>query len=156
MNKSENGFYWILGIVTVVMVFIYIYREQLKLLFTATEKSTATGVLSKITNPETGYPVDLAYKIKNIDAYTENEQLVIWVEMFKDCPYWRAFVLDTYNRYKDLKMNKGMTLADRYYYVAGEMMNGMADIEEKYKRCDQAYTRAKGNAEYNSIGLKSM
>lgn len=139
INKKQI----ILGLVVMAIILVFLYFIFYKKAENSTEQLVASD--------------DLHDAIMNYNLLTDyNQKLAVWHELMKACPYWQAFVSDTYDRYKDLKMNKGMTLEDRYFYVARELMEGNGDILEKYSKCGQSYTRAKGNAEYNSVGIKSM
>lgn len=148
--------------IMILMVLLYLYKEnqaRIKEMLSGDESHSDDSTANVyVPDPNSENPLgELEYKIANYDSFHDKTlQINIWVEMFKACPFWRAFVLDTYNRYKDARNNEGMTLSDRYYYVANEFVEGMGDIEEKYLRCNRTYTRTAGNAEYNSVGINSM
>lgn len=152
--KIKNNTYWIAGIILLIAAFVYLFKEQIIALFSSPEKKVNEEPQTA-TDPETGEVITLSpleYKILNIDSFSKSEQAAIWFEMFRTCPYWRAFVLDIYSKQKDYKSRKGMTLEDFYEKQVIDFMDGMALIAEKYDRCGQSYTHEKGVAEFESIG----
>lgn len=154
--------YWIIAITISLLAIALYFNSEIKAMFSKEKASSEIDLDGEddepLPDPPEAYQelTPLEYGMINYNSALARQKVKMWVEMFKLCPFWTAFVTDTYNRYKGNKQNQGITLEDRFYVVAQEMIDGNADILEKYGRCDLKYTRDKGNAEYNSIGLKSM
>lgn len=80
---------------------------------------------------------DLVDLIQNNDTITDyNEQITVWREMFKACPFWTSYIKQVYNSSANKsKRDLGQTIDDQYTAAAISYIERGKDILKAYSNC---------------------